>query len=118
MDEVQLSYTSKEVDMLLRNLNERFQADYMHQWFTFFYVDPAQEIPLDNESEYGYAFIWGGPFFAEEELRERFETIVDELAIESVLEDVSKLGFVWAPTWEHPNHEGNKILSDPDDSEP
>ena len=102
------SYTSQEVDDLLRDLNENSQVKYMAQWFSFFYEDPAQDTPLDSESEYGYAFIFGGPFYAEEELRERFETIVEESAILELLDELAGLGQVWAPTYDNPHHITNQ----------
>ena len=114
----QFSYTSQEIDDLLRDMNENSQLKYMAQWFSFFYEDPAEETPLDNESEYGYAFISGGPFYAEDELRERFETTVEESAILTLLDELAGLGNVWAPTYENPHHINNQTDDEDDEPEP
>ena len=98
------SFVSQEVDGLLKNLESVFQVDYMRSWFCYFYEDPAHESLLDSEAEYGYAFQQGGPYDAEEELRERFEEVTGDAPILELLEELSGLGTVWAPTYNHPQH--------------
>lgn len=71
------------------------------QWFHHFYEDPANETPY-NSREGGYLYIKGGPYFAEEELRDDFEGIVSEDAILAAVDEIQSDGlFDWAPS---PNH--------------
>ncbi len=98
---------SSEVDRLLEGLDSELQIVYMEGWFFHFFEDPAHESFHDSEAEYGYAFQQGGPYYAEEELRERFEEVVGQAPIVELLEELSGLGFVWAPTRHHPGHTDN-----------
>lgn len=83
---------------------EEEQRELMIEWFKFNFEDPVQEMPrIDGE----YVYPWGGPFDAREQLYEKFETLVSEELIESVVEHVERDGVDWAPTsrgefYEHP----------------
>lgn len=115
---IQFSYASSEVDWLFSNLHPNHQVDYMREWFLHFYEDPAHNTPHDSESEYGYAFIWGGPYEADTELSARFEGVLGGWdLIQVLLDELSESCEVWAPTWDHPDHLDNKESSETDDSE-
>lgn len=75
---------------------------HLVDWFHYFYEDPANETPY-NSREGGYLYIKGGPYSAEEELRENFEGAVPEEAILSAVEEIQSDGlFDWAPSHRHP----------------
>lgn len=77
-------------------------AKYLVDWFLYFYEDPANETPY-NSREGGYLYIKGGPYSAEEELRENFEDVVPEDAILEAVADIQSNGlFDWAPSPRHP----------------
>ena len=77
-------------------------ARYLVDWFHHFYEDPANETPY-NGREGGYLYIKGGPYSAEEELRENFESVVPEDAILEAVEFIQSDGlFDWAPSHRHP----------------
>ena len=76
---------------------------YLVDWFHYFYEDPANETPY-NSREGGYLYIKGGPYSAEEELRENFENVVPEEAILEAVEEIQSDGlFDWAPSHRHPD---------------
>jgi len=76
---------------------------YLVDWFHYFYEDPANETPY-NGREGGYLYIKGGPYSAEEELRENFEDVVPEDAISEAIEEIQSDGlFDWAPSDRHPD---------------
>lgn len=76
-------------------------AKYLVDWFHYFYEDPANETPY-NSREGGYLYIKGGPYSAEEELRENFEDVVPEDAILEAVADIQSNGlFDWAPSPRH-----------------
>lgn len=88
----------------LSRMSKDEQIDAMREWFFTRFEDPAQETPHDSEE--GYIYIYGGPYDAEEELREQFEGAVAEETITALLEELSDSGFEWAPTSQHPDYKG------------
>lgn len=75
---------------------------YLIEWFQNFYEDPANETPY-NSREGGYQYIYGGPYSAEEELRDSFEGVVSDEAIMQAVEELQRDGiFDWAPSDRHP----------------
>lgn len=73
------------------------QIELMREWFLARYCDPAHETPYES-AEGGYIWIWGGPYHAEDELRERFGDVVDDEVIEALAEDLNSDGiYEWAP---------------------
>lgn len=76
-------------------------ARYLVDWFHYFYEDPANETPY-NSREGGYLYIKGGPYSAEEELRENFEDVVPEDAILEAVNEIESDGlYDWAPSNHH-----------------
>ena len=82
-------------------MDREAQIETMRQWFFELYEDPAQETPYSG-SDGGYFYIHGGPYDAEEELREEFEEIVGEEPIMALVNELADLGHEWAPTIRHP----------------
>lgn len=71
------------------------------EWFHYLYEDPANETP-HNSREGGYLYIKGGPYNAEQELRENFEDVVPEDALMAAVEEIQSDGlFDWAPSPRH-----------------
>lgn len=83
-----------------QRLTKASVAKYLVDWFHYFYEDPANETPYISR-EGGYQYIKGGPYSAEEELRENFEDVVAEDAILEAVEDIQRDGFDWAPSDKH-----------------
>lgn len=85
-----------EDDEIIRADRER-QMELMREWFLARYCDPAMETPYES-AEGGYIWIWGGPYYADEELQGRFAHVVDEDVIEELAEDLNRDGgYQWAP---------------------
>ena len=79
------------------------QREVMREWFFTYFEDPANETPYESR-EGGYIWIHGGPYNAEEELREEFESIVGEEPIMVLVNELLDLGHEWAPTTAHPQY--------------
>jgi hypothetical protein len=72
------------------------QRDGMEEWFRSRFEDPAQRTPYES-AEGGYIWVWGGPFDAEEELRNEFEGIVPDAIIEDLAASLGGECPEWAP---------------------
>jgi hypothetical protein len=71
-------------------------VDLMVQWFFRNFEDPAERTPWD-EGE--YVFIWGGPFYAHEELEDAFGSAVTPQAIKEAVAKIEEDGGPqWAPS--------------------
>ena len=78
------------------------QQGVMEEWFYRNFEDPANETPyLEGE----YFYLYGGPYEAEDVLREEFEDIVLEEAILSLVSDINGQGWEWAPAFGGNFHE-------------
>lgn len=75
---------------------------FLTKWFHHLYEDPAMETPYIGR-EGGYQYIKGGPYYAEEELRDNFEGIIPEDALMAVVEEIQSDGLEWAPSSHHPD---------------
>lgn len=79
------------------------QVSYLVWWFGQYYWDPAHETPY-NGREGGYLYVFGGPYNANDELRQEFEGVVAEKAIEQAVDEIEQDGtFDWAPSPKHPD---------------
>ncbi|WP_349844391.1 hypothetical protein ABNP39_07990 [Pantoea dispersa] len=84
-------------DKWLEKADNDDQRSALVEWFTARYCDPAEETPY-NGREGGYLFIHGGPFYPDDELRERFSGIVpDEIIDDAITELENLVGSEWAP---------------------
>jgi hypothetical protein len=85
---------------LMRADRER-QIELMRDWFRARYCDPAHETPYESR-EGGYIWIWGGPYYADEELQGRFSHVVEDDVIEELADDLNRDGgYEWAPVRRH-----------------
>lgn len=81
----------------LATASEEDQLVAMRAWFLSRYCDPANSTPY-NGREGGYQFVHGGPYDPEEELCDRFGSIVDENRIRLVIDEMYEMvGEDWAP---------------------
>jgi hypothetical protein len=94
----------------LRDADRATQIEVMERWFRSNYEDPANRTPYDS-GEGGYIYIWGGPFNAREELRERFHEIVPDDAIEELADELEGEAWEWAPTPSSEDYD-NTIFAD------
>lgn len=100
-----------------RRMGVQRQIDYMAAWFHNLFEDPANETPYESR-EGGYQYVWGGPYEAEEELREEFEGVASEEAIEAAVEEVERGGILeWAPSSNHPDQVNARESAQYDDTE-
>ena len=98
-----LRYRFKNNPEWTKALTKATVVKYLVDWFHYFYEDPANETPY-NGREGGFLYIKGGPYSAEEELRENFEDVVPEGAILEAVEEIQSDGlFDWAPSHRHPD---------------
>ncbi|QJE02533.1 hypothetical protein HH212_22990 [Massilia forsythiae] len=83
-------------DSALRILSPVAQVELMREWFFNRYCDPAFETP--REAAGGYLWIWGGPYYAHEELRRRFGSVVGKDVIDELVGELDREGVCqWAP---------------------
>jgi hypothetical protein len=87
----------------LKALSPEKQREYIIAWFQSLFWDPAQETPYDGR-EGGYQYVHGGPYEARGELEDKFGGIVEEVIIESAVEEIEMDGtHEWAPSPAHPD---------------
>ncbi|NAO97210.1 hypothetical protein FRY77_14510 [Halomonas sp. MG34] len=88
-----------------QQLSQEEKIELMREWFFDNYEDPVERTPYESR-EGGYIYIWGGPYYAHDELTVFCEFVDDEL-IESLAEELS----VDCPEWT-----GRESPDDYDDS--
>ncbi len=71
------------------------QIDVMRNWFYANYEDPANACPYDGR-EGGYAYIYGGPYDANEELQDKFGGYVKDDYIEQLVSELQGECFDWS----------------------
>lgn len=83
----------------LAGLDPETQQEVLKTWFHRNFEDPAESTP-HNSAEGGYQYVWGGPYDADEELRNEFEPLgIPDEVIAEVVEELTKGGlYDWAPT--------------------
>jgi hypothetical protein len=67
----------------------------MVEWFLTNFEDPAERTPWD-EGE--YVFIWGGPYYARDELESAFGNVATERAIAAAVDHIEEDGIMWVPS--------------------
>jgi hypothetical protein len=80
-----------------KRMSKDKQINFMRDWFGERYEDPAQHTPHDS-SEGGYIWIYGGPFDAEEVLRDEFEARAKEGVIDELADELSNECWQWTHT--------------------
>ncbi|MGU9963888.1 MAG: hypothetical protein ACNYPD_07300 [Candidatus Halichondribacter symbioticus] len=80
-----------------KNNTRKIKTDAMVEWFHKNYEDPNNELPYDKDGEYGFAWVYGGPCDASEELQDNFPD-EDYDIIEAAVEKIQSDGMVaWSP---------------------
>lgn len=79
----------------LRRASRETQREAMEQWFRQNFEDPAECCPYES-AEGGYQFIYGGPYEADEVLREEFEGIVREAVLNELADELSNECWEWS----------------------
>ena len=75
----------KKIDLnLLKKLSKDEQIDMMRTWFSERFEDPAQRTPYESR-EGGYIWIHGGPFEADDVLRNEFDGFAKSEAIDELV---------------------------------
>ena len=59
----------------LKYISKENQLEVMREWFYENYEDPANSCPYESR-EGGYAYIYGGPYDANQELQDMFDPYV------------------------------------------
>lgn len=78
-------------------LDENEIANLLIDWFLENFEDPVQRMPRDQEAEYGYAFVEGGPYDAREVLNDFFYDTVGSAPIEMAAIQLERTSMVWSP---------------------
>ena len=81
----------------LSKADRKTQLDVMEAWFRQHYEDPAERTPYES-AEGGYIWIWGGPYYAREELESEFAGIVPDDVIDELVDKLEQECIEWAPT--------------------
>lgn len=81
----------------IRRMSAEEQREMMESWFRARFENPAERTPYES-AEGGYIWIWGGPYDAEQVLRDEFEEFVPEPVIEELAGELSGECSEWAPT--------------------
>ena len=69
----------------------------MRCWFYARFQDPTNNTPYDGR-EGGFQFIWGGPFDPNDEIQERFGSVVKYEVMEKLITELlQEVGDEWAP---------------------
>jgi len=68
-------------------------VEAMVAWFFDNFKDPAHSTPYDG----GYVYIWGGPYSAEDEIRNAFKGKASERTIIKAIKQIEQEGWEWAP---------------------
>lgn len=76
----------------LRTEDREVQKEIMEEWFRSKYEDPAESLPYEG----GYIYIWGGPYYASEELEAEFAGIVPDDVISELSEDLEEENYEWS----------------------
>ena len=79
-------------------------VEAMVEWFFTNFEDPAERTPWD-EGE--YVFIWGGPYYARDELEDAFGGVATERAIAAAVDRIEEEGDLWVPS-------GSRMLPEPE----
>lgn len=79
----------------LRDAGPSVQREHVVDWFHQNYEDPANSLPLDDEHETGFAWIYGGPHDAREVIQEEFDGVVPEEVLEDAIGEIEAEGTWW-----------------------
>jgi hypothetical protein len=84
-------------DEWIKNAPEELQIEAMRCWFHARFQDPTNDTPY-NGREGGFQFIWGGPYDPNDEIQERFGSVVEYEVMKKLIEELwQEVGDEWAP---------------------
>jgi len=86
-----------------KKLSKKKQIEFMRGWFGARYEDPAQHTPYDS-GEGGYIWIYGGPYDADDVLRDNFEGLAKKNAIEELVDELHDECWNWTRTQSYNDH--------------
>jgi hypothetical protein len=92
----------------LSKLDADGQADAMREWFREHYEDPAERTPYES-AEGGYIWIFGGPYYAHEELEAQFSGVVPDDVIATLAEELNDIMPWWARSADYENDEDDNL---------
>lgn len=76
----------------LQTADREVQKEIMEEWFRSKYEDPAEALPYEG----GYIYIWGGPYYPNEELDAEFAGIVPDDLISELAEELESENYEWS----------------------
>lgn len=71
------------------------QIEAMRDWFSNNFEDPANSCPYESR-EGGYAYIYGGPYYASDELQEMFGEYVKPNYIQELADELDNECYEWS----------------------
>lgn len=71
------------------------QFEAMRSWFFDNFEDPVNCCPYESQ-EGGYFYIFGGPYYAGEELQEKFGSYVKDDYIQELVDDLQEICYEWS----------------------
>ena len=77
-------------------LNVDEAVERITNWFFVNFEDPVQSTPYDGK-EGGYQYIWGGPYEANDVIRNVFANVASEEVINAAIEAIEHDGVEWVP---------------------
>ncbi|CNJ74733.1 TPA: hypothetical protein U5E00_004491 [Yersinia enterocolitica] len=94
--ETVFSVNNKKVPLKsLRYKSKATQLEVMRNWFFDNYEDPVNSCPYESR-EGGYAYIYGGPYDADEELQEMFGAHISFDYIQELVSELQDVCFDWS----------------------
>ncbi len=89
-------------DDWIKGAPEEQQIEAMRRWFHARFEDPSNQTPYDG-GEGGFQFVWGGPYDPNDEIQNRFGSLVEYEVMEKLIQELwQEVGDEWAPI----EHEG------------
>jgi hypothetical protein len=79
----------------ISGMDQAAVVEAMTMWFFENFEDPVESLPWD---EGAYVWIWGGPYYAQEELEHAFGGVATEAAIAAAVARVEADGCMWTPS--------------------
>lgn len=84
-------------DDWIKSAPRELQVEAMRRWFCDRYEDPANETPYDGR-EGGYQFVHGGPYDPNDQIQDRFSSVVHYEVMEELIQELyAEVGDEWAP---------------------
>ena len=103
-----IEYETEFTEADFKGLSREEIIDVMREWFFDNFEDPVERTPYES-AEGGYIYIWGGPYYAQDELS-NFSGLVEEELIEELVREINSQGFEWTAK-ESPEDYENSYLS-------